>query len=109
MAIIHKIQTLPPICEWSNTYNDFVCTEIQFGIYSLDLNKPPLPESNDKCLVVNTWSSVTLDQPDANNFISYEEIVKNGNRSQYLNAWVDAKCDVVAIQIENEARLNGIM
>jgi hypothetical protein len=109
MAIIHRIHALPPICEWSNTHNDYVCTEIQFGIYSLDLNRSALPNSNDKCLVVSTWSSVKLNQADSNNFISYSDVVKNGNRSQYINSWIDAKCNVIAIQIENEAKLNGIV
>ena len=59
--------------------------------------------------MVNTWSSVNLDPPDPNNFISYNDVVKNGNRMQYINAWVDAKCNVVAIQLANEAKLNDLV
>lgn len=107
MSIVHNLVVLTPGCEWSEDLNDHVISELQFMVVSLDLNKPAPAGSLDGCLVVSTTGSVQLDPPDANNFISYFELIEN--REKYLFPWVDSKCNVIAIQIENEEKLNAIV
>lgn len=109
MRIIHKIRTEPPICEWSEEFNDYVCVKIQFRIITIDLDRPARGrfEGIAAGLSVTTFYSIAIGSPDSNNFVPYQELFEN--QDKYLLPWIESNCDVVSIQNQNIAKLNDIV
>lgn len=109
MNIIHKIKTEPPICEWSEEFNDYVCVRLQFRVHSMDLDRPARGrfEGIAAGLSVSTFCSITIGQPNPNNFVPYQELFEN--QDKYILQWIESNCDLASIKNQNITKLNDIV
>lgn len=101
MNILHKLHLMPPETEWNDEFNDHIITTINFGVYSLNLNKSGT--GKDVGLVISHIGSIKMPPPTKESFIPYQQIVDD---SRILLDWIDSNVDIIAIQDANEAQMN---
>jgi hypothetical protein len=105
MSIKHGICIIHPIqAEWSNTFNDYVCTNINFQVFSSDSDKPT-PNGPNQHLTVYNYKEITLGSANSNNFIAYSTVM--GNPQAYAIDWIKNQVDIDALQRENQQKLNN--